>query len=41
MKLKNQQKLQRSHNKIPCRPSGIWACIGTGDRSRRRPQPRI
>ncbi|HET7810075.1 MAG TPA: hypothetical protein VFL16_05830 [Steroidobacteraceae bacterium] len=35
MKQKNQQKLQRSHNKIPCRPSGIWACIGAGDRSRR------
>jgi len=39
MKLKNQQKLQRSHNKIPCRPSGIWACIGTGDRMRRAARP--
>jgi hypothetical protein len=39
LKKRNQKKLKLTRNSpgIPCRPSGIWACIGTPDRDRRRP----
>jgi hypothetical protein len=37
LKLKNQKKLagKRGPTRIPCRPSGIWACVGTSERFRR------
>jgi hypothetical protein len=40
LKLKNQKKLPVTRNPsgIPCRPSGIWQCIGTPDRERRMPR---
>jgi hypothetical protein len=40
MKIRNQKKLHKGRdNSIPCRPSGIWSCIGTPDRERRLAQP--
>jgi len=40
LKAKNQKKLVGKHgpSRLPCRPSGIWACIGTGERTRRLPE---
>ena len=36
MKLRNQKKLHKGReNRVPCRPSGIWACIGEPERFRR------
>jgi hypothetical protein len=37
LKAKNQKKLAGKHStpRMPCRPSGIWACIGVGERTRR------
>ena len=36
LKARNQKKLTAARpQRIPCRPSGIWACIGTPDRQRR------
>ena len=33
---RNQKKLKtRNSSGIPCRPSGIWACIGFPERERR------
>ena len=42
LKARNQKKLKgiRNPSGIPCRPSGIWACIGTPDRQRRLAAPR-
>jgi hypothetical protein len=40
LKAKNQKKLagkQHGPSRIPCRPSGIWACVGVGERTRRIP----
>ena len=38
LKKKNQKKLFMTRDtRRPCRPSGLWACIGTPDRSRRLP----
>ena len=40
LKARNQKKLMGKHgpSRMPCRPSGIWACIGTGERTRRMPE---
>lgn len=36
LKKRNQKKLFKGRdNSIPCRPSGIWACIGYPERERR------
>jgi len=36
LKARNQKKLFKARDtRIPCRPCGIWACIGTPDRDRR------
>jgi hypothetical protein len=42
LKARNQKKLKgfRNPSGMPCRPSGIWACIGTPDRVRRLPASR-
>ena len=41
LKKRNQKKLHKGReHRIPCRPSGIWACIGTPDRERRLPAAR-
>jgi hypothetical protein len=42
LKARNQKKLKgiRNPSGIPCRPSGIWACIGLPDRERRLATPR-
>jgi hypothetical protein len=39
LKAKNQKKLSGKHGpaRMPCRPSGIWACVGVGERTRRLP----
>ena len=40
MKKRNQKKLHKGReNSIPCRPSGIWACIGAPERFRRMGLP--
>jgi hypothetical protein len=40
LKIRNQKKLFKGRdNRLPCRPSGIWACIGSPDRERRLHQP--
>ena len=40
LKHKNQQKLFMTRDpRRPCRPSGIWACIGLPDRARRMADP--
>lgn len=36
LKRTNQKKLHRGRDtQLPCRPSGLWACIGIPDRPRR------
>ena len=38
LKVKNPKKLvvvRGGPARLPCRPSGIWACIHVGERSRR------
>jgi hypothetical protein len=41
LKKKNQSKLVlgRPANRLPCRPSGMWACIGEPERARRLASP--
>jgi hypothetical protein len=35
LKLKNQKKLiARDPKRLPCRPSGIWACVNSSERFR-------
>ena len=39
LRIRNQKKLYKGRGQtMPCRPSGMWICIGTPDRERRLAQ---